>query len=309
MSSGPQHRMTATTMPSRRPAVLAAALAIAIAIGSTPPAWADPATSEEVRALAEQAQTDPAALAQLRTIDEVDGRPVDLDAALGETSGDELQRRLDELAAAPATGSTPADPAADRDSARDILDGRKYNPVDPPRPFRGILKQIGEWLDTIFGPVVRPIGDWLGSVSGNRLVQWIVPLAVIGAAFVIGIRLSQRRAASELLRRTPRGADERGDDPETLERLADGAERAGDLSRAYRLRFRAGLLRLDAKGAIKYRPSMTTSALARAVLSPSFAHLAGEFDEVAYGNRPVAPDDLQASRHEWRRVLEEAVSR
>ena len=40
-----------------------------------------------------------------------------------------------------------------------------------------------------------------------------------------------------------------GDDPAVLEREADEAERGGAFERAVRLRFRAGVLRLDARGA------------------------------------------------------------
>ena len=59
-------------------------------------------------------------------------------------------------------------------------------------------------------------------------------------------------------------------DPKTLERQADAAEASGDLEAALRLRFRAGLLRLDRRGAIEFRPSISTHEVRRAVRSEDF---------------------------------------
>ncbi|MBW3626759.1 MAG: DUF4129 domain-containing protein, partial [Actinobacteria bacterium] len=98
----------------------------------------------------------------------------------------------------------------------------------------------------------------------------------------------------------------RSEDPVQLERSADEAERAGDLALAVRLRFRAGLVRLDRAGALRLRPSLTTGAVTRAVPSETLVRLATDFDEIAYGGRPAAPGDVAASRTGWPRVLAEA---
>ena len=94
-----------------------------------------------------------------------------------------------------------------------------------------------------------------------------------------------------------RGA--RGEDPRALDRRADAAEAAGDLEAALRLRFRAGLLRLDARGAIEFRPSISTYEVRRALHSDDFDALAATFDDVVYGGRPAAPSDLAAARERW----------
>ena len=141
------------------------------------------------------------------------------------------------------------------------------------------------------------------AVTAGLLAAVVLGLAVLGAS-----RLARRRLA-------PSGSGGRAwpgeaeADPELLDRRAGEAEAAGDLELAYRLRFRAGLLRLTAAGALPYRPSLTTRSLVDLVRSGRFRHLADEFDEVVYGRRPLSTGDLQEARDGWRRVLEEVGSR
>jgi hypothetical protein len=114
----------------------------------------------------------------------------------------------------------------------------------------------------------------------------------------------RRRAALVAAAAVRAGA--RAETPAALERRADEAERRGDHEDALRLRFRAGLLRLDARGAIAFRPSLQTGEVARALRSDAFDRLAADFDEVVYGARPATPDDVATARREWDRVLEGA---
>ena len=75
------------------------------------------------------------------------------------------------------------------------------------------------------------------------------------------------------------------EDPHQLERAAERAERDGDWELAVRLRFRAGLLRLDRRRVLVYRPSLTTGEVARATGSRSFAEIGDRFDAIVYGGR------------------------
>ena len=95
-------------------------------------------------------------------------------------------------------------------------------------------------------------------------------------------------------RRRSAGGDraDDGEDPDALERAADEAERDGDLDRAVRLRFRAGLLRLGDRGAIRYRPSVTTGEVRRTLDSRRFDDLAGTFEAVTYGGRAADRPDV-----------------
>ena len=93
------------------------------------------------------------------------------------------------------------------------------------------------------------------------------------------------------------------DDPRALERLAAEAEAAGDLEEALRLRFRAGLLRLDARGAIEYRPSISTREVRRKLRSEDFDALAATFDDVVYGGRAAEGADVSDARERWPAVV------
>lgn len=265
---------------------------------------ADPATTAAAEAvdgqrfseLVDRAELgDGAALAELRRVDRVDGRPVDMAAALA----DQPQERLRALAGQ--TQATGPDPDAARRSAQEILDRRVFHPPDVPRPLEGVLRRIGQWLE----PLGRPLGAafrWLTAEPERFL-----PLAV---GVVLGTALVALVVGR---RRTPLGVGPAGrhrldgsDDPVQLERSAEEAERAGDLALAVRLRFRAGLVRLDRAGVLRLRPSLTTGAVTRAVPSETLVRLAADFDEIAYGGRPAEADDVTSARTGWPRVLTEA---
>jgi hypothetical protein len=128
---------------------------------------------------------------------------------------------------------------------------------------------------------------------------------VIVAAAGFALWLARRRARVTVTSAT-RLRGEAGLDPAALERAAETAEAAGDLEDALRLRFRAGLLRLDRAKVIAFRESVTSHEVAVRLRSPAFEHLARDFDEVVYGRREPRPEDIAAARSEWVQVLEEA---
>lgn len=196
------------------------------------------------------------------------------------------------------------DPDTARREAQHILNDGRFKTSSTPRPLRGPLRWIADRLDAVFGP----IGRFLSGLP--FIVWWIVAGALIAFVVWMILRVRQRRVATapkEGARRlTARDTRENAD---ALEREADEAERAGDLDRAVRLRFRAGLLRLGDRGAIRYRPSVTTGEVRRTLRSPRFDGLAGTFEAVTYGGRPADPPDVDAARREWPHVLEESGQR
>jgi len=195
------------------------------------------------------------------------------------------------------------DPDAARRDAQHILSDRRFRSSSTPRPLRGPLRWLGDRIESVFGP----IGRWLGLVPGWL---WLVVLglavAAVAVVAVIASRRRRRRVAHAPAGKPFVTAAEDSEDPSELERAADAAERDGDLARALRLRFRAGLLRLGDRGAIRYRPSVTTGEVRRTLASPRFDDLAGTFEAVTYGGRPADRPDVDASRREWPHVLEES---
>lgn len=194
------------------------------------------------------------------------------------------------------------DPEIARQRAEDILDDRRFQRDAAPRPFRGPLEWIGDRL--------QPIFEWLGDVFG-KVPWWVwlgLAVAIITAVIVRVVMAAQRRmvSGSNRTHHEHDGFGEGSEDPDALERDADTAERDGALDRALRLRFRAGLLRLGARGAIDYRPSVTTGEVRHVLGSEAFDELASTFESVAYGGEPAQPPDVAAARREWPRVLDEA---
>jgi len=196
------------------------------------------------------------------------------------------------------------DPNSAREQARKILSGGRFQSKSAPRPLRGPLQWIGDRL--------QGVGDWIGRVLGHVpgwmwLAVGVIVVAAIAARVIVVTRA----------RRTTTGAQGGGglfdaeddEDPRVLEREADAAERDGDLARAIRLRFRAGLIRLGDKGAITYRPSVTTGEVRRVLGSDDFDDLAQTFERIAYGGEEAHQPDIDSARRTWPRVLDEAPRR
>jgi hypothetical protein len=198
--------------------------------------------------------------------------------------------------------SEVVDPAVARDAARDILGRRQFRSSRTPRPLRKPLTWLGDRLRGI----MHWIGDVLSHVPAVLLLLIAVVVIALAIAFIVSKVNANRGAAEARGRRGDVGAAE-VEDPAELERAADAAEKAGRLDIAIRLRFRAGLLRLGNRGAIRYRPSVTTNEVKRVLGSDTFDELAGTFDRVAYGGRDAEPPDVDAARREWPRVVADAA--
>ena len=285
----------------------AAAVAVLVVVGAQP-AGADDVTTEELRRLVEQAPSDPGAVEALRRVDRVDGRPYDLGRALDGSEGRRLQERVRALdpGRGPGAGGGPGiTGGAVRAEAREILEDRRFDRSSVPRPLQGLLRRMGGWLR----PVTEPIGRLWDDVTGNALATGLVGGLVVALAAFVAARLIARRTSAGLRRERAERRRADGDDPDALERAAADAERAGDLEWAVRLRFRAGLLRLHRAGAIVDRPALTTGELTRSLALPHLRDLTTTFEQVAYGRRPATPDDVDAARQDWPRVLEEAARR
>jgi hypothetical protein len=270
----------------------------ALALVFVPVAKASNATPAQVAALAARAGSDPQALAGLRQVDRIDGRPVDLAAAL-DANGPELAARLSALSRSSVpTGRAAADP---RGRAQTILAERRFRGSSVPRPLHRPLQWLGGKLRRLYDSIT-------GSLPGGDAPFWLVVSAVIvaAAAFVAG-SLGRRREG-RLLETGAARSRGRGEDPARLEREAAKAERDGDLERALRLRFRAGLIRLVQKRALPERIALTNGEIDRRLGSQAFRGLARDFDEVIYGRRAAEAAHVDRARSGWPRVLEEAAA-
>jgi len=183
-----------------------------------------------------------------------------------------------------------------------------------PVPFAGVLHAIGHGIWWLIG---RPLA-WLWRhvlvhvLTGIHAALgpwWPLPVAVffVGLGLVTGWLLARRRSriAGALV---VAGSQPEREDAAALERAAVEAEQLGDLGSAVRLRYRAGLNRLEAKGIVTGRLTRTDGQLRLIVRDPTFDELSDRHESIAYGSRPATPEDVAASREGWPRVLAGAAS-
>lgn len=274
---------------------IAGAVVLLAACLAPAPAHAEDVSHSEYRALVAAGNA-----AELEQVTAVDGQPVDLAAALEGAQGEELEQRLEALRALADEGApAPDDPTA---QARDILQEERFHGGDAPGPFRGFV----DWLRDLAPTGLIDLLDDL--LPGGRNVVWIVLGALL---FTVGYLLARffltRRIA--LSEATAQAHAPATDDPKALERRAAEAEAAGDFELALRLRFRAGLLRLDQRGAIAFRPSISTHEVRRALRSHDFDDLSTTFDDVVYGGREPHTEDVAQARERWPDVVAGARGR
>lgn len=287
-----------------RPRRLAAIVVAALVLAAPATASAEAVSGAELTALAEGAATgDPSDRQRLLAVDEVDGRPVAVREALAGAKGGEIIERARLIAAS--TGTEPANaPAGARRDAQAILDNRRYKGARIPRPLAGPIAWLGDRIQ----PAVDWIDDAGRDVPGGPIVLWLALAGfVLTAAGAVTSQTIRRRALA--IERARTAALPATEDPHQLERAADRAERDGDWELAVRLRFRAGLLRLDRRRVLVYRPSLTTGDVARATGSRSFAEIGDRFDAIVYGGRAAEQEDAEAAKRGWAAVLSEPVAR
>lgn len=142
--------------------------------------------------------------------------------------------------------------------------------------------------------------EWVTAISeyvgGPVVMAFLVGTVLVVTVVVVTAHLGRRRARSIEARIRREHEAARGMDPAELERQAEEAERADDNARAFRLLFRAALLRLDGAGMIDLRPGTTSGSVAEQLGSEDFAAVAARFDAVVYGDRPATPADPQSVR-------------
>jgi hypothetical protein len=189
------------------------------------------------------------------------------------------------------------DPERVRAEIERILAQAKYG-VAPQNPlsdwWNGVWRRFVDWLDRVIAALP----------GGPEVFFGLLGLLVIGAAVWLALTLAKRRNRQLEARARARYAEEDAIDPAELEAAATRAAAQGDYRESVRLRFVAGLLRLDRKNAIDFRPGMTSAEVSARLREPSYDQLAIRFDAIVYGDAPAGPSDDQSSAEGWRRLLE-----
>lgn len=201
------------------------------------------------------------------------------------------------LLAVPALAQT-YDADAQRSLAEEILSQRTYDPIrDDATEGTTLAERLQDFFDRLF--------ENLG-VSGRAFVYVLAAGILIAAGYGAYRMIQGRIEAAERASFAVDGDGEPRVDARQLERQADEAARSGDYATAVRLRFEAGLTRLDERGALPDHDTVTSGAVAETLTLPEFDRLAETFDAVAYGNRGADANDDAEARTNWPLVIKKA---
>ncbi|MEJ7876841.1 MAG: DUF4129 domain-containing protein [Solirubrobacterales bacterium] len=262
----------------RRAALVAALAVLALPAG----AGATDVTRAGLADLAERASADPRALEELRAVTSVDDVPADLETVLGGAEGDDLDARLESVARS--AGDAPPEGLEEAEARARVEGILTDDSPNPPPPG-----DSGGGVEVPSPPL--PLGLVIAVV--------IVALAIVAASQMGQRTILEREAATGGNKAKRVGARD-------LSREADEAERRGDFAAAVRLRFQAGLTRLDELGSIELRPSLTASGAVRESGLAAIGGLAAAYERVAFGGRTASADDAESQRTGWKSVVDEA---
>jgi hypothetical protein len=190
---------------------------------------------------------------------------------------------------------------AARHQAASILHESRYRGSSFPRPLHGVLETLGDGLQSAGRAIDHGVEGVGRVIPGGTTVAWVIlGLLVLAATVLIG-RLAARTVLEDRGRRAVAATPAL-----TAAQLRGGAQEAeagGDFELALRLNFRAGLLELADRELVRSPASLTSGELSRRLQSADFDAVADRFDEVAYGGRAAAAEDVADARRRWHELL------
>lgn len=170
---------------------------------------------------------------------------------------------------------------------------------------RALNAAIGRPAKWFYHHALLHLGHGFRSVFGG---WWLIVLgiAAVGIGVLAGVALVRRRARISPKEAPVKGSGGAAENPEEIERQASVSENAGDHETAVRLRFRAGLLRLQNKGVIANQGTQTTRHLSETLHSPIFDALADRHEVIVYAGDPATASDSDTARTQWPRLVRES---
>ncbi|MGO8876489.1 MAG: hypothetical protein ACLQNG_12095 [Acidimicrobiales bacterium] len=206
-------------------------------------------------------------------------------------------------------GSSSSFSSAARRQAAHILSQPPFTskPSHIPDPLGGVLRTVGRWLTEALGKpvawawdhVFKGFQDTFGSIGDVVLAILGVGLGCLAAWMLIRRRTRVRSRETKDSRMPVR------EDVAQLEAAAAAAEELGDLDAAVRLRFRAGLFRLETAGIIASRLVTTTEEVRARLHDATFDDLARRHETIVYAGRTASDRDVVEAREGWQRLIVE----
>lgn len=189
---------------------------------------------------------------------------------------------------------TTQSPDAARQLARRILAQRRFQPEKSPQPLRRPITWLGQKINDLTSPL-------FGLFARSRWILALLTVAALVAVVAFATYVGRGRIQSHQDRRLLEAGPDV--DPASLDAAANRAVIGGDHELALRLRFKAGLIRLERAGRIAPSLGRTNGDVRRQLSSESFESLADRFDEVIYGGESATEADDERTRTGWRDVL------
>ncbi len=207
-------------------------------------------------------------------------------------------------------GSAPPSPDEARKRAQEILNEKRFQPPGTSPAFvRRWLDAIGDPINDFFRVLGRLLARLFDALPGTGPLSWLLWTGFLGLAavlFLVVARAIARRGQHGASTVEPgRSADARDDAPR-LEGLADEAEREGRFGEAVRLRFAAGLARLEYRNTVRMGQRRTNRQVAVQVgqtlgdrPSAMLVELGEQLDNIVHGGFRASADDAQKARSGW----------
>ncbi len=204
------------------------------------------------------------------------------------------------------------DAAQIRTTIDDILERPAYTGVGQ-SPLSRLLRDnpLSRWLLEVWERFL----EWLRNLGGNRdpavpttqqdpersSAGLLVALLAVLLVATIALRLARTRDE-----RAERARLQRREGEVTIAELelwADDAERRGAFDEAIRLRFQAGLRRLDDSGAVELDAATPTGRVRSMLALREFDAVANSFEVAAYSDQPVSESDATEAVRGWQDVF------
>jgi hypothetical protein len=199
-------------------------------------------------------------------------------------------------------------PEEAQEKARKILEEDRFRgdggppPGRAPQPFKAPLSWLGDQLRKVF----EPLGRLFARIGNGGPIGWILLVGLIGVLVVIIAKWWARRTvnskkdSTKKVKLSKRIAE--------LEQAAKDAAEAGRYAEAIRLRFQAGLLRLEDDGRVTKVERKPNADVVAAVPAQSLRPLANLHDRLAYSEDDASKDDLDRAVVAIDSVIAEAAN-
>lgn len=208
--------------------------------------------------------------------------------------------------------STPNSNEAAKNAVKKILNGPQFHPPQPPRPFAGILNFFSRYIHKYLGPIINWIKNSIYGPLDRSLNGYMYPAILVVVAFfviIIAAIIIHRRPSTGKKLFKESEIELPNVDPETLDALAEKAHLDQDYKLSIRLRFKAGLTRLEKRGLIINQQSQTLLQLSEEIPSNTFRTLANDLTLIVYGNECATESLSNFSKLNWPSVLAEVDAR